>query len=128
LCESTHAAEKTALTDPTQTEMVQSNIGSITLSLPPASSTASGIPSEINIATQVRVLSIANTVARLLSGTLADILSPVARFLPSGTYCFTKKQRFSRVLFLTFSAVILIFSFFWTEVAVRSQRMIWVLR
>lgn len=114
--------------DPTQTEMVQSNIGSITLSLPPVSSAVLEVPSEVNIATQVRVLAIANTISRLLSGLLADILSPVARYLPSGMYCFTKKQRFSRVLFLTFSAVILAFSFVWTEVSVRSQRMIWVLR
>lgn len=110
------------------TEMVQSNIGSIVLSLPPASSSAaSKTPSEVSIATQVRLLAIANTASRLLSGTLADILSPVARYLPSGMYCFTKKQRFSRVLFLAFSAVVLAFSFAWTQVAARSQRSIWVL-
>lgn len=108
--------------------MVQSNIGTITLSLPPASSAVSEIPPEVAIATQVRLLAIANTVSRLLSGTLADILSPVACYLPSGMYCFTKKQQFSRVLFLTFSAAIITFSFTWTEVAVRSQRAIWVLR
>jgi len=109
------------------TEMVQSNIGTITLSLPPVSSAVSEIPSGANIGTQVRLLSIANTVSRLLSGTLADIVSPVARYLPSGMYCFTKKPRFSRVLFLSFSALILAFSFAWTEIAVRSQRAIWVL-
>jgi len=88
----------------------------------------SRVPPEITIATQVRLLAIANTLSRLLSGPLADILSPVARYLPSGVYCFTKKQRFSRVLFLSCSATILAFSFAWTEVAVRSQREIWVLR
>ena len=108
--------------------MVQSNIGTITLSLPPASSAVSELPPEVTIAAQVRLLALANTVSRLLSGTLADILSPVARYLPSGLYCFTKKQQFSRVLFLSFSAVVLTFSFAWTEVAVRSQRAIWVLR
>jgi len=108
--------------------MVQSNIGTITLSLPPVSSAVSGILPETTIAVQVRLLAIANTVSRLLSGPLADALSPVARYLPSGIYCFTKKQRFSRVLFLSFSAVVLAFSFAWTEVAVRSQRTIWVLR
>ena len=107
--------------------MVQSNIGTITLSLPPAS-TVSEIPPEATIATQVRLLAIANTVSRLVSGTLADILSPVARPLPSGMYSFTKKRRFSRVLFLSFIAAILAFSFAWTEVAVRSQQAIWVLR
>jgi hypothetical protein len=117
-----------ALTDPTQTEMVQSNIGTITLSLPPVSSEVSGIPSEVTIATQIRLLAIANTASRLLSGTLADIVSPVARYLPDGMYCFTKKHRFSRVLFLTFSAIVLAFSFTWTVVAVRSRRTIWVLR
>lgn len=109
------------------TEMVQSNIGSITLSLPPVSSAISEVPSEANIAVQVRLLAIANTVSRLLSGTLADILSPVAHYLPSGVYCFNGKRRISRVLFLTFSAAILAFSFTWTEIAVRSQRTIWVL-
>lgn len=116
------------LIDHTQTEMVQSNIGTITLSLPPDPSAVSETPSEVTIATQVRLLAIANTVSRLLSGTLADILSPVARYLPNGMYCFTKKQRFSRVLFLTFGTLILVFSFVWTEVAVRSRRAIWVLR
>ncbi|KAF9792757.1 MFS general substrate transporter [Thelephora terrestris] len=108
-------------------EMVQSNIGSITLSLFPVSSAVSGISTEAAIATQVRLFAIANTLSRLLSGTLADILSPVARYLPSGIYCFTKKQRFSRVLFLTSSAAILVFSFAWTVVAVRTQRALWVL-
>ena len=55
-------------------------------------------------------------------------MSPVARYLPSGMYCFTKKPLFSRVLFLSFSVALLAFSFAWTEVAVRSQRGIWVLR
>ncbi|KAF9652841.1 MFS general substrate transporter [Thelephora ganbajun] len=109
------------------TEMVQSNIGTITLSLPPVSSAVSEVLPEVTIATQVRLFAIANTVSRLLSGTFADILSPVARYLPSGMYCFTKKQRLSRVLFLSFSAVVLTFSFAWTEVAVRTQRAIWVL-
>lgn len=116
------------LIDPIQTEMVQSNIGTITLSLPSTASTVSDISSETAIAVQVRLIAIANTVSRLLSGTLADILSPVARQLPSGMYYFTKKQRFSRVLFLSFTALILAFSFAWTEVAVRSQQAIWVLR
>lgn len=108
--------------------MVQSNIGTMTLSLPPTSSTILETPPEVAIATQVRLLSIANTVSRVLSGVLADLLSPVARHLPSGIYCFTKKQQFSRVLFLSLSAVVLAFSFVWTEVAVRSQGAIWVLR
>ena len=108
--------------------MVQSNIGSIVLSLPPISPAVSDVPPEAIIAAQVRLLAIANTVARLLSGTLADILSPVACYLPSGMYCFTKKRRFSRVLFLTFSAGVLALSFAWTDVAVRSRRAIWVLR
>lgn len=117
-----------ALTDPTQTETVQSNIGSITLSLSPASSTTSEISSEAAIATQVRLFAIANTASRPLAGALADILSPVARYLPSGMYCFAKKQRFSRVLFLSLAAVILAISFVWTEAFVRTQRAICVLR
>ena len=123
-----HITEKIALTNHTQTEVVQSNIGTITLSLPPVSSGVSQTPPEVAIAAQVRLLAIANTVSRLLSGALADFLSPVARYLPSGIYCFTKKQRFSRVLFLSFNAVVLALSFALTEVAVRSQRAIWVLR
>ena len=118
--------EKMLIMDRAQTEMVQSNIGSIILSLPP--STSSEVPPEITIATQVRLLAIANTVSRLLSGPLADILSPVARYVPSGIYCFTRKRQFSRVLFLTFSAAILFLSFAWTVAAVRHQGGIWVLR
>jgi hypothetical protein len=116
------------LTNHTQTEMVQSNIGAITLSLPPGLSTRSEVPPEVTIATQVRLLSVANTISRLLCGTFADLLSPVACYLPSGMYCFAKKRRFSRVLFLTLIAVVLTLSFVWTGISVRSQRGIWVLR
>lgn len=108
--------------------MVQANLGSITLSLPPDSPAVSKVPDEVSIATQVRILSIANAIARLLSGTLADILSPVARYVRSGIYCFAKKQRFSRILFLSFCTITLVFSFFCTEVAVRSRQTIWILR
>ena len=108
--------------------MVQSNIGSITLSLPPSSIEASEGASEVAIATQVRLIAAANTVSRALSGLLADLLSPVACYLPSGIYGFAKKQQFSRVLFLSFLAVILILAFSWTELATRSQGAIWVLR
>ncbi|CCO26251.1 putative transporter MCH1 [Rhizoctonia solani AG-1 IB] len=70
-------------------EMVISNIGSIVMTLPGTDNTA----------TQVRLISIANTLARLFSGPLADLVSPVAEKDACGSYKFPTTRRLSRMIF-----------------------------
>ncbi|KAF8201667.1 hypothetical protein BJ912DRAFT_512334 [Pholiota molesta] len=68
-------------------EMVISNIGTISESLPAApyrSTLVRGSASSSSAALQVKLLSIANTVSRIIVGPLADFVSPIAGFLPSG--------------------------------------------
>jgi hypothetical protein len=111
--------------------MVISNIGTIILSLPSSSSTSAmaAIPAtDISNSTQVRLLSIANTCSRLLVGPLADFMSPVASYLPSGIRCFPRKHHVSRVAFLSAATFILAVTFFWMEVGIRSQEAVWILR
>ncbi|KAH7923524.1 MFS general substrate transporter [Leucogyrophana mollusca] len=112
-------------------EMVLSNIGTIVLSLPSHSSTiitSFTVPStDIATSTQVRILSLANTISRLLVGPLADFVSPVASYLPSGIRSFPRKHHISRMAFLTLSTLVLIFTYLWMVVGVRSQGAVWAL-
>ena len=114
--------------------MVISNIGTIVLSLPPSSSTSSTLLSNTQYspasatATQVRLLSISNTVSRLLVGPLADFVSPVASYLPCGTIYFSRKHRISRIAFLTVSSVLLFLTYANMEFFIRSRAGIWMLR
>ena len=110
--------------------MVISNIGTIVLSLPSSSSSQSTFapPSSAATATQVRLLSLSNTFSRLLVGPLADFVSPVASYLPGGTIYYARKHRISRVAFLSASSLLLLFTFFYTVIGIRSQSSIWLLR
>ncbi|KAJ7685074.1 MFS general substrate transporter [Mycena polygramma] len=103
-------------------EMIISNVGTIVLSLPPASSSVfSG--SSGAAAFQVKVLAITNTVTRLLIGPIADYVSPMT----SGPLPTHRKHYISRAVFLAGPAAVLALSFLWMEVVVRSQADIWVL-
>ncbi|KAJ7940748.1 MFS general substrate transporter [Mycena leptocephala] len=103
-------------------EMVLSNVGSIVLSLPSASVTAySG--SSGAAALQVKALAISNTVTRLLTGPIADFVSPVVISEPPSP----RKHYISRAVFLVVPAVVLALTSLWMEVAVRSQADLWVL-
>lgn len=109
--------------------MVISNIGTIVLSFPPSSS----VPrvanfTENSTSYQVRLLSISNTVSRIVAGPLADFVSPVASYLPSGVPAYARKHRISRVVFLSGSALLLAATFFWMEYGVTSREALWVLR
>lgn len=113
--------------------MILSNIGTIVLSLPPSSSSSGvglmRVPSaDIATSTQVRILSLANTISRLLVGPLADFVSPVASYLPNGDLCFPRKHRISRMAFLMGSSALLAITCGWMEVGVRSQAGVWALR
>jgi len=109
--------------------MVISNIGTIVAALP---ATVSGqaifISSIDDTPHQVKLISIANTLTRILVGPLADYVSPIASYLPNGTIVHVRKHRISRVSFLLFSALLLVFTFFWSSFGVTTQGGIWILR
>lgn len=127
--------------------MVMANLASIFLSLPAHPHTAT---TASTIATQVQLLSIANTASRLVVGPLADLLSPVAAYIlshashapstaedpspapasaaPTYVYSFPRKQHISRIAFLTGAIVLLIATFTFLEVFVRSTGALWVVR
>ncbi|KAI9065126.1 MFS general substrate transporter [Trametes sanguinea] len=103
-------------------EMVVSNLGSIVLALPSASSS----DTTANVSRQVRLLSFFNTSSRLLMGPLADLLAPVASHF-EGVWSFTRRRHLSRVVFLVTTALILAVTFAWVEVGVRTQEAVWPL-
>ncbi|KAJ7273598.1 major facilitator superfamily domain-containing protein [Mycena haematopus] len=104
-------------------EMIISNIGSIVLSLPSASTTVLSESSGA-AALQVKTLAICNTVTRLLTGPIADFVSPVvaSELSPS-----PRKHYTSRVIFLLGPALVLAFTFLWMALFVQSQADVWVL-
>jgi len=112
-----------------QSEMVISNIGTIVAALPAAVSDQATLISSIdNTPHQVRLISIANTLTRILVGPLADYVSPVASYLPNGTIVHVRKHRISRVSFLLFSALLSVLTFFWSSFGIITQDGIWILR
>ncbi|KAG9313344.1 MFS general substrate transporter [Chiua virens] len=112
-------------------EMIISNIGTIILSLPDRSSIihtfSANHSTAIMTATQVRALSVANTLSRLLIGPLADIVSPVPSCTIDGNRGFLRQHRISRIAFLTFSTAVLVCTYSWMVVGVKEQAGIWAL-
>lgn len=110
--------------------MVISNIGTIVLSLPsPGINTLVRVPStDVATSTQVRILSLASTISRLLVGPLADFLSPIASYLPNGDRYYPRTHHVSRISFLLGSALLLAITYIWMEIGIRSQAALWVLR
>jgi hypothetical protein len=110
--------------------MVISNIGTIVLSLPPDARVVypSSALSDHATSKQVRILSISNTLSRIVVGPLADFVSPIALCFPAGTVMYPRKHRVSRVVFLTVPALLLAFIFVWMEFGVMSREAMWTLR
>ncbi|KAJ3502323.1 hypothetical protein NLJ89_g8942 [Agrocybe chaxingu] len=110
-------------------EMIISNIGTIVVSLPPPprESTSGTVLPNSATASQVNLISIANTISRISVGPLADFISPVAAYLPTGAQVFPRKHIISRFAFLAASATLLVFTFTWMVYGVRSQGDVWVL-
>ncbi|PVG02278.1 MFS general substrate transporter [Serendipita vermifera] len=110
-------------------EMVISNIGTMILGVPEtrddikigASSSAS-----TGGAVQVRLLSLSNTIARLLTGPLADYLAPAPLAHPHGEVYFPRKRYFSRLVFLSASCALMIGAYLWMAAGVISQRDIYL--
>jgi len=101
-------------------EMIKSNIGMIVLSLPTASHTE-------NISTQVQLIAISDTLARLLLGPFADIISPVPTYSANGIWAFPRKPYVTRMMFMAGAALLFATAFIWPIVGVRSQEALWPL-
>lgn len=103
--------------------MIISNIGTITLSLYPEP--ASGIMSlpssaETVTATQVRLISISNTLSRLLSGPLADFIAPLTGYIPGDVSTPPRRYRISRVTLLSGASLLLAGTFVYLDLAIRN--------
>ncbi len=114
-----------------QCEMIISNIGTIVLSLYPEA--ASGIRSlsssaESVTATQVRLLSISNTLSRLLSGPAADFISPLSSHVAGDRSSRSRSYRISRVVLLSCISLLLAGTFLYLELAIRTPDGLRVLR
>ena len=77
--------------------------------------------------TQVRLLSISNTLSRLISGPLADFISPLNSHIP-GDRPPSRKYQISRVVLLSGTSLLLAGAFVYLELAVRTPDDLWILR
>ncbi|KAK2467003.1 hypothetical protein APHAL10511_001261 [Amanita phalloides] len=106
-------------------EMVISNVGTIVLALP--SKALPSHPTFSNVtARQVQLLSLSNTIIRLITGFVADFVSPVA-VAAGGITVFPRKHLASRVVFLCCPSLLLALTFFWSSNAMRTQEDVWAL-
>ena len=116
--------------------MVIANIGTISLALPtkdvtsglPATSTLASNAGVSTAATQVRLLSLSNTISRITTGPMADFISPVASYLPSGLLMLPRQHKVSRVAFLLGACLLMTVAFLWMTFGVTSQKEIWAFR
>ncbi|KAF9001869.1 major facilitator superfamily domain-containing protein [Cyathus striatus] len=106
-------------------EMVISNIGTIVLALSPVPPTFYP-QQELATARQVRLLSLSNTVTRLVVGPVADFMSPVVAISLSDVFRFSRSC-LSRVMFLSGPAVLISMTFVSMNIWVTSRGNIWVL-
>ncbi|KAF8522205.1 MFS general substrate transporter [Hysterangium stoloniferum] len=113
-------------------EMVIANIGTIAMTLP-AQKSVSRIPTAFNtlsgtsaVTTQVQLLSLFNTLSRIITGPMADFISPVASYLPSGLLMLPPQHKISRVVFLFGAIALMVLSFLWMIFGVTNQQQIWI--
>ena len=99
------------------------NIGSIVLSLPSSRGGSSNV-----ISTQVRAISVANTLTRLVVGPLADYVSPVHIGLLNGVRQYGRKPWVSRKIFLTTAALVSAVAHLSLGAFIRSQNGLLLLR
>jgi hypothetical protein len=97
---------------------------------PEAVSGIGSLPSsaESVTATQVRLLSISNTLSRLLSGPLADFISPLTTHVPRDAPSRLPSYRISRVMLLSGISLLLAGTFLYLELAIRTPDSLRVLR
>lgn len=105
--------------------MVMANIGSIVLSLPEHLHSLSVVVRSEHMSTQVRLISLSNTISRLVTGPCADFLAPV---LQESSEAPRGKPRLSRMVFLLIPGLIITLVGLVMEWAVFVQKTLWVLR
>jgi hypothetical protein len=77
--------------------------------------------------TQVRLLAISNTLSRLISGPLADFISPLTSRIP-GDRPPSRKYRISRVVLLSGASLLIAGAFVYLELVIRTPGDLWILR
>lgn len=106
--------------------MIISNVGTIVASFAVTSSS-----SGVSAASQVQLLSLSNTLSRLITGPIADFTSPIPIAHPQPTRLgerqFHPKRLVTRVAFVQLSAVLLLVAFGWMTVGVVSAKGVWVM-
>ncbi|KAH9001232.1 major facilitator superfamily domain-containing protein [Lactarius akahatsu] len=110
-------------------EMIMSNIGTIILSLYSERTVSIGGSSSAAAATatQVRLISISNTLSRVVVGPLADLISPVTSRASGDSPSSPQRYRVSRVALLSFVPVLLVGTFLYLELAIRTPGDLWIL-
>lgn len=103
--------------------MVISNIGTIVASFTPSASEAS----KTTAGSQVRLISVANTLSRLATGPLADFTSPIPVRHPSGELHFHPKRSVTRIVFVFATSVFLLCAFAWMAIGIVSVEGVWFL-
>ena len=110
--------------------MIIATIGSIVLSLPPASRDSPSL--QHAAALQVKLISLANTMSRLIIGSLVDFTSPSATATAThesdGVYALPAKYAISRFSFLSGAALLLTCTLLWTRLSIYFQDQLWMLR
>jgi hypothetical protein len=110
--------------------MIMSNIGTIALSLTSDLTYGIGVPSSVAaaIATQVRLISVSNTLSRVVSGPLVDLISPVTSRASGEFSSSPQRYRISRVALLSFIPLLQAGTFVYLELAIRVPEDLWILR
>ncbi|KAJ4488067.1 major facilitator superfamily domain-containing protein [Lentinula aciculospora] len=108
-------------------EMIMSNIGTIVMSLPSRMTGTLVSKGEQAASLQVKILSISNTVSRLLVGPLADFVSPVFSYQHLEGFTTIRKHRMSRMGFLSGAASLLAATSAWMVLDVQTRHDVWLL-
>ena len=110
--------------------MILSNIGTIVLSLYSEHTSSAGVPSSAAAATatQVRLISVSNTLSRIVSGPLADLIFPATPRSSGELSSPPQRYRVNRVSLLVFIPLLLAGTFLYLELAIRSPDDLWILR
>lgn len=106
--------------------MIISNMGSIVSSLPAQAAFLTSMDS--CVALQVKLISVANTLARIVVGPLADYVSPTNVHHPDHIPAIPRKFIISRFAFLSAAAIILILTLLWLQFEIQTQTQLWTLR
>ncbi|KAF9069867.1 major facilitator superfamily domain-containing protein [Rhodocollybia butyracea] len=108
-------------------EMIISNVGTIVISLPSQFIQTLTSEGEQVASLQVKILSVSNTLSRLLVGPVADFVSPVFSYQHPEGFTTVTKHRMSRMVFLSGSASLLAITCAWMVFGVQTRHDVWLL-